>query len=867
MLHGYAKPRSVFARQLATGAACLLGAWAAGLWWRGDLLGVLIPPLIPLLYACRVAACGPRGEVPAPAPAAADDDPPTEPGPGARQQAELLRVVFDHIPVMVVVFGPDGEPRLANRAFEDVVGWSIAEMRGHDMVAEVYPDPAEQARARRFISEAASSWGEFQTRTRRRGTIRALWANVRLSDGSTIGIGQDVTRLHDAQERLRFQNALLTAQAETTTEAIAAFAPDGRVLSANRRFRQMWELSDEIIASAPEGTLLAHAIKLLDDPEGFQARVMELRHDACRRARDVITFRDGRIFDRYTSPLIDEGGTYHGRVWYFHDATEMRRTTGELAEWKSRYDAAVEASGQLLYQWDTRTDTTVVSGNCEQILGYSKAEMGPGHIADFIALIHPDDRAAFTREMERVRQTRHPFQLDYRLRRKDGTYIYVADSGRFFTGADGQVDRLVGFLSDITQRVEAQRHVEASERFARATVDALQAEIAILDESGAIVAVNAAWRQFARDNAFASSGMGVGLNYMAVAGRAAADPHDPGAPLAAAACDGIGAVLRGARPEFYLEYPCHSPQAERWFAMRVTRFDVGTGPRVVVAHENITGRHVAERLEREKVGLRDAVKSMEQVLGVVGHELRTPLAALRAISEFLITDGARSTDVWDRFLHDIGNEVDRMSDTVNNLLEAARLNSGRARWNWGEVDLAGTCAEAIESVRPLVDRTRVELSMDVEPSGLTPDGGGRPITGDGEALRRLVTNLLSNARKHTADGSIRVTVRPGETDAGGARWAEVTVCDTGSGIPPDVLARLGEAFALNSGVVGANHVSGTGLGLAICKGIVAAHGGTLTVRSAVGRGTTITARIRTDLAAAAEGDTVRAEPQKEWCAA
>jgi K+-sensing histidine kinase KdpD len=73
------------------------------------------------------------------------------------------------------------------------------------------------------------------------------------------------------------------------------------------------------------------------------------------------------------------------------------------------------------------------------------------------------------------------------------------------------------------------------------------------------------------------------------------------------------------------------------------------------------------------------------------------------------------------------------------------------------------------------------------------------------------------------------------------------VSDTGSGIPPEIIDRLGDAFALNAGVVGARHVSGTGLGLAICKGIVEAHGGELSVDSEVARGTTVTVRLWADL--------------------
>jgi signal transduction histidine kinase len=269
----------------------------------------------------------------------------------------------------------------------------------------------------------------------------------------------------------------------------------------------------------------------------------------------------------------------------------------------------------------------------------------------------------------------------------------------------------------------------------------------------------------------------------------------------------------------------------------------------VVAHENITALRQAEALERERAALRNAVGAMDHVLGVVGHELRTPLAGLRAMSEFLLTDGARQTAEFDTFLRGIHEEAVRMADTVNNILEAARLNSGRARWNWADVDVTEVCARAMESVGPVVDTTAVALTLRVEPPGLR-------MRGDADAIRRLVMNLLSNAQKHTARGSIAVTVHEHRDGAApntaGPRRVRIEVRDTGTGIPEEIRTRLGEAFALNSGVVGGSYVSGSGLGLAICKGIVAAHGGEITFTSVEGRGTTVRATLAADLAAPAE---------------
>ena len=133
-----------------------------------------------------------------------------------------------------------------------------------------------------------------------------------------------------------------------------------------------------------------------------------------------------------------------------------------------------------------------------------------------------------------------------------------------------------------------------SERFFRATLDALSAHIAILDEAGAIVAVNRAWRDFAVANQLAVQTAAAGANYLAVCDAATG----PDAGIARAFAAGIREVLGRKRTKFSLEYPCHSPNERRWFIGHVTRFS-GAGPvQLVVAHENITERAWAEEALR-----------------------------------------------------------------------------------------------------------------------------------------------------------------------------------------------------------------------------------------------------------------------------
>jgi PAS domain S-box-containing protein len=255
-------------------------------------------------------------------------------------------------------------------------------------------------------------------------------------------------------------------------------------------------------------------------------------------------------------------------------------------------------------------------------------------------------------------------------------------------------------------------------------------------------------------------------------------------------------------------------------------------------HYDITDLKRIQKIEKEHESLKQALKAMEKILGIVGHELRTPLAAMRVTTELLLTETASEKIDNNMFLRSINGEAIRLAEIVNNLLEAARINSGKVNWNWSTVDLQFVCEAALEVIRPLVDPDRINLDYQIDPPQLT-------MRGDTEALQRLLINLVSNSAKHTSEGSIRITVR--QRTENGDPWIELKVADTGEGIPDDIIDKLGKAFVLNAGCVGSDYVKGTGLGLAICSGIVAAHGGSVHVESVVGQGASLSVRMPAEL--------------------
>ncbi|WP_235147920.1 MULTISPECIES: PAS domain S-box protein [Fischerella] len=128
-----------------------------------------------------------------------------------RQQKEILQTIFDRIPVMVALFDRNNQIQLVNRELERVLGWSEAEFKekGSNILAECYPNLEDLQTVLEQIQAATGKWQDFKTRIADGRVIDTSWADVRLSDGSKIGIGQDISDRKRAEEKLRRLSAAL----------------------------------------------------------------------------------------------------------------------------------------------------------------------------------------------------------------------------------------------------------------------------------------------------------------------------------------------------------------------------------------------------------------------------------------------------------------------------------------------------------------------------------------------------------------------------------------------------------------------------------------------------------------------------------
>lgn len=150
-----------------------------------------------------------------------------------------------------------------------------------------------------------------------------------------------------AEDELRLRSALLASQSEATTEGILVVGEDGRVLSANRRFAEIWGFGEESLTGRSVEEIRGAMLLQLVDEEGFLRRVEELNSRPDAEGRDEVDLLDGRILDRWSAPIRSPDGTHQGRAWYYRDVTAERRTEELLRRQEERSAYLAEVSTRL----------------------------------------------------------------------------------------------------------------------------------------------------------------------------------------------------------------------------------------------------------------------------------------------------------------------------------------------------------------------------------------------------------------------------------------------------------------------------------------------------------------------------------------
>jgi signal transduction histidine kinase len=381
----------------------------------------------------------------------------------------------------------------------------------------------------------------------------------------------------------------------------------------------------------------------------------------------------------------------------------------------------------------------------------------------------------------------------------------------------GRLDAAGELIAGAIARARAARAVRLGEELNRAVLASLSTQIAILDANGTIIRVNDAWRQLAYTGGVTvDRDAFLGSNYLDECLRA----EDRGCREAGDVRRGIETVLDRGAWHFRQEYNWSSPDA-RWYELRVDRLEHEDGG-AIITHIDITDRRLAElkaEETRRQIAHLGRVAMVGELAAAVSHELRQPLAAMRANAEAGVLVLAKTPpDLHEarQIFRDIVVDDVRAADIIDHIRLLLRKDEPNNR----SVDLNEICRQAVHLLRrdALLRRTRLELSLE---SRLVP------VAGDPIQLQQVVLNLALNALD-SASASAEDPAVTVSTALHGAE-VEISVHDTGPGLPPDVEQHLFESFF-------STKAQGLGMGLVIVRSIVERHHGRVRAENDASRG-------------------------------
>ncbi|MBY0526803.1 MAG: PAS domain S-box protein [Gemmataceae bacterium] len=589
---------------------------------------------------------------------------------------------------------------------------------------------------------------------------------------------------------------------EFSSDMIASHAPDGTVRYVSPACRKLF-------GCEPEQLIGSDGLRFVHDEDRILVR--DARQAAFRgitgskvmlriqRADRVLLWAEWQV----CSVTRAESGELLEFISVTRDVTEQHRTEEQLQLFASAFQQVTEGILITDAQLDLPGPAILYANDCLlRMTGYAMEELVGQTPRIFQG---PKTDRNVMQELKQQLGRGGSFTASVVNYRKDGSSFQMEIHAAPIRDGSGQTRHFVAVLRDTSAQASAEAARFKSERLVRGVLDALPAQIAVLDPSGAIVTVNESWRRFARENGADSiTERGDGMNYLDVCRQAA----QTGADEAGTLYRGIGAVLGGYLSEFHFEYPCDSPRGSRWFLMSATPLTTPEGG-VIVAHHDVTERHQAAEAQSNLLGRLIGAQEDERrriardLHDGVAQGLMSLVLGLHAVEHMQDSEPVRAQ------FQSLG---ELLNDTLNDVRRMAR------GLRPATLDDLGFAVALQRHVAEFAGPHKLDIHL------LLPEPGNPRLPAAVEtALFRIVQEALSNVSRHAQ--ARNVTIRLTQTPTA----VELEIEDDGRGFDRVDLKQL---------LRDNQH-----LGLASMRERAALLGGTLELTAATGQGTRIRVRV------------------------
>lgn len=607
--------------------------------------------------------------------------------------------------------------------------------------------------------------------------------------------------------QLRESEALYRLLADNISDMVMRLSPDGT-------FEYVSASSRMVFGYEPEEMVGTNNFDYVhpEDRDHVTARVEEARvrsHES-HVIRSRCRHKDGHyiwIESSGQAVFSKTTGEFEGFIAAARNITAQKLAEEALQESEARYRMLAENITDVIVRVTAEGVYTYASASSRTVLGYEPEEIIGETLVEHI---HPDDLEPMLRVRDESVRTGIEVPLIYRIRHRDGHYIWLEVVRQPVPpAAPGMPYEYVASARDITDRKMAEEALVHQRDFLQLVIDNLPDLIMVRDQEGRFQLANRALAAL------------YGVTPDALVGRLESEITSEPLQIAVGG-ESDAEVLDRRKPVFIPEETI----LDRYY--QTTKIPLQNASqvydRMLIVASDITARKLAEESLHQALKKEKELNELKsRFVSMASHEFRTPLATILMLTETLTMHRAKMTDAQiDQRLHKMQEQVDFLTQIMDDVLQLARLQARRAEFNPTLLDLDSLCRSVIDEFqsRPNLGREFVYTCDPVLHKAIL----------DRKLIRQIVSNLISNAVKYSYEES-KIIVNLEHAD----ECVVLKVQDEGIGIPESDMKHLFEPFHRANNV---GTISGTGLGLTIAMESVEMHGGTINVETEVGKGTT-----------------------------
>jgi PAS domain S-box-containing protein len=712
--------------------------------------------------------------------------------------------LFNNSPDIHCIINAEAKIELINNAVTPMLGYQPQEAIGMPVwnffnshidlqkLIDLQSNP-DRSRSTEINSEIAT----------RNGDIRCICWSVSIHQDKWYANGRDITE----QRKVSAELEQLSIVASKISNGVAIMDKDNKAVWINTAFTKITgfslnevagkSLSEVFKGDYNDDEILAKTEGLLNTKKSFE---IDLQIDTKKGDRLWVSI--------VNSAILDDNGEVEKYIKIIIDITDRKRTEHDLNILS--FAARKSPSGILIRDKDTKV--IWMNEAFERITGYSLTEM-KGEIFGTKLIGEESDLTVFEKATELISKNQ-PYEVELKIYKKDRTSLWVHLANSPLFNDEGQVDRQIGVMVDITERKEAEQQLTMLSMVASNTVSG----VVINDSEGQVEWVNEAFTRI------------TGYTLQDV------QHYHLGDVLKGELTD--VSIIEKARElshnkqSFEVDLLVYRKDGQPLWISVINSVIVNNSGKVDKYIEVIIDITAKKKAEMELIAAKEEAlqlsRAKEMFISVMSHEIRTPLNAVIGISHLLLEDDPLESQTEN--LKILKFSANNLMMLINDVLDFTKMETGNVQLEKVNVNLRELIQGIVSTMQFKTDEKKIFIKQQIDAE--IPD----IIIGDGTRLIQILLNLVSNAVKFTDTGGITIDLKVVEQS-----WESVRirfgVTDTGIGIAPDKINAIFELWK-QAETDTTRKYGGTGLGLAISKRLVTLHDSRINVDSVPGQGST-----------------------------